>query len=148
MSDEDATFEPPRAAIPSRAAGATVPPPNQLPPVQEAPAPIRKKIAPTRTTRLPSREIKRINTNRKRNIRAMSERSKKTAKRAASKAPKNPNRPLELKNQMAMILATATKLTREELGGFMVAIETVGKLSRRGRANVITALANTYGIKL
>lgn len=59
-------------------------------------------------------------------------------------ARKNPNRPLELKNQMLQIVQLASKLTPAELAAFSSLVPLVQDLDRSQRKRVLDALRVVY----
>lgn len=175
--DEPQTTFTPTAAIPSRA---TQPAPmfedpprhdlaaqvnklgiDSLLPADREERPRKRRAARNnkKMDMLPAREIKRINTNRKK---------KKTKKRAVRKAvpvaprvsnmrkrskfiqttkkvvPKNPNRPLEMKNKLATVLGLVGQLQKAELVSFTNVMRHMENLSRSGRKRVIAALQQVY----
>lgn len=75
---------------------------------------------------------------------------KKKAKRIpfraqfTNQAPKNPNRPLELKTQLANVLALLPGMKKPEVEAFTAAMGQMQALSRSGRRRVLTALGQVY----
>jgi hypothetical protein len=157
MSDEDAqvTIQP---AIPSRAAHHQTPealmanrpafldqpsPGTEKPKRkrrQSPPKHSRQKIAPTK--------IKRIRANRRKNVKKV-KKAKRTpqplSKTINQGRPKNPNRPLELKNQLHTVLMLVAGLPKNEVSTFTAAMGQLGNLSRSGRKRVLDALRQVYG---
>jgi|ERR1700722_1268477 len=62
-----------------------------------------------------------------------------------SKPAKNPNRPLEMKNQLAAVLAVVSDLKGAELTFFSEACKSLQDLTHAGRKRVIEALGRVYG---
>lgn len=65
--------------------------------------------------------------------------------RAKAMATKNPNRPLEMKNQLSAVLSMVGTLQKAELVFFSQAVPAMQALSRSGRKRVIAALQQVYG---
>jgi hypothetical protein len=127
MSDEDAPYIPMMGpAIPSRATGELKP----LEPLPEIP-----RRAPQ--LRLPKPRVKP-----RKKVKKMA-RKPTTARRSA--APKNPNRPLELKNQIHALLDVVKHLEPTDLKVFASTMETLRALSKPARARVLGALNKVYG---
>lgn len=127
MSDEDHTvFTPPRAAIPSRQGTAPLPAPMFDEPVKRL-AKLQRKhpLSKKRTARAKLTRVAR--------------------KARTPKPAKNPNRPLELKNQLSAVLRLTSTLTKAELAWFTVGLDMASKLSRSSRKRVLAAFAQVYG---
>ena len=81
--------------------------------------------------------------------RAKKAKPRKVGKRKELAAPypapaRNPNRPLELRNQMDAMLAVVDTLRRPELAAFKVAMQALAPLSRKARKAIVAALASVY----
>lgn len=156
MTDETVHIQP---AIPSRAAQQPVPMFTDDPVrMEERIKPIRKakKKKPVYlASRLSATEVRKINAKRKKNMK----KAKKVVKRRASiqgkggdrgeqtrrtTSPKNPNRPLEMKNQLSAVLSMVGTLQKSELVFFSQAVPAMQALSRSGRRRVIAALQQVY----
>lgn len=172
MTEETVHIQP---AIPSRAAQTPASPfqqpafiENPSPGTEHAPAPPkRKRPAKKKAKMLPAAEIRKINAKRKKNLKAATpvpkkRKAKKRApaqygtaaqKQAAGRGfaasrvdrPKNPNRPLEMKNQLSAVLSMVGTLQKAELVFFSQAVPAMQALSRSGRKRVIAALQQVYG---
>lgn len=118
---------------------------------------------------LPAAEIRKINAKRKKNLPRTRAQKKAAAKRIVGKHPalaapykgtravkgdpyvamagraKNPNRPLEMKNQLSAVLSMVGTLQKQELVFFSQAVPAMQALSRAGRKRVIAALQQVYG---
>lgn len=126
-----------RPALPSRATGEEKPL-TPLPETEEAPRRRRQK----RTERLPAPEIKRINQNRKKNMRNNAKRVPRSKTVLKEKAP---NRPLELKNRLHTVLAAVKSMTHaEEITAFAELMAHLEGMSAPARRRVIAALEQVY----
>lgn len=171
MTDETVHIQP---AIPSRAAQApaiTSMPAflDQPSPGTEPRTRAKKKAKKAKALSLA--EIKKINAKRKKNLPRSKDQKKAAAKRIIRKRrapqqygteaqmqaagrgfaanrtdrPKNPNRPLEMKNQLSAVLSMVGTLQKAELVFFSQAVPAMQALSRSGRKRVIAALQQVYG---
>lgn len=152
-------------AIPSRAATAPASPFAQ-PAFLDNPSPgtehaqreekLRKRRVASRTKKaktLPAAEIRKINAKRKKNLKKTAAPVRKKRKSttdlarqyAAPNKAKNPNRPLEMKNQLSAVLSMVGTLQKAELVFFSQAVPAMQALSRSGRRRVIAALQQVYG---
>ena len=154
--DEDKIDVAIRPVLPSRATGA----PSgrdpilglepMLPPVDRSRKPRKKK-----SQALPPLEIERVLGDNKRNMKkAATTKRRRTgwARKSAIaavdrniKTTKNPNRPLELKNQMLALLDVVKSLGKDELAAFADTTTIMRDMSKTGRKRVLDALANVYG---
>lgn len=134
MNTDVTTIQTPTPSIPSRAT-----------PTPAAPSakPARKRKAKRKAKpRLPAAEVRK-----KRQVaRNRSKIAKQIAKQMAvhTSPVKNPNRPLETKNQLQAVLVMANVLKKPELVIFSDVVQQFQKLSRGGRKRVIAALAQVY----
>lgn len=69
---------------------------------------------------------------------------KKRAVRAKPEATKNPNRPLEMKNQLQVVLSMTGSLRKPELVMFAKLVDELGSVARGGRKRIMAALAQVY----
>lgn len=130
MTDEN--FTPPRPAmpvaptdLPSRAAEAP----------KSAPAPMFDEAL------VPAPKSKRNQSKR----RGKANMKKRHTARPASNGPaKNLNRPLEMKNQLAAVLAMTGALRKTELVTFSGMVQQLARMTRRSRRRVIEALGQVY----
>lgn len=60
-------------------------------------------------------------------------------------APKNPNRPLEMKNQLQAVIAMTGVLTKSELTLFSQIVGALQNVPRNGRKRIIVGLQQVYG---
>lgn len=162
MTDETVHIQP---AIPSRAAQAPASPfepaAPQFPSPGTRPAPVargkRRSRLAKKAKALSPAEIKKINAKRAAALAAAKPKKKKAKKRTRTirqiiqAAPretgraKNPNRPLEMKNQLSAVLSMVGTLQKAELVFFSQAVPAMQALSRSGRKRVIAALQQVYG---
>lgn len=167
MPDDPPVTVAPRPAIPSRAAGEAAPsqpPPMFTDPGETAAAPKPKRSArPKKTTeKLSAAEIHALNAKRRKALakkqkvkrsrrkpahdkHRMSPTQQARARYDAAPAPRNPNRPLELKNQLVTIMSIANTLRKPAFAFFTQAIPALQRLTRSDRRKVIAALAQVYG---
>lgn len=164
MTDENVHIQP---AIPSRAN----PPPPVPAPIERHPngdrvhrnaagdvIPKKKRPAKKKAKVLSSAEIRKINAKRAAALKAKKPARKKakkqktrTIRQIIQAAPretgraKNPNRPLEMKNQMSAMLEAVCTLQKAELMLFSRTMPSMQALSRAGRKQVIAALQQVYG---
>lgn len=133
MTDEDRAPGTMTPALPSRATGETKP----LAPLP-ATEPARKASA-RKPRRLPAKEIKRINTNRRKNLK-----KSKVKKAVKPVAPRNPNRPLEAKNRLHATLAAVAALSKQEGTAFAAMMSHLEDMAGPARRRVIEALGKVY----
>src|ERR1700722_13798352 len=131
-------------ALPSRATGEAKPlTPLPTAGVDHATLPKARKASvaigrkKSRPARLPAREIKRINKNRRKNL-------KKKKRVVVPPAPKNPNRPLEAKNRLRSVMRLVADISKPEMQAFMGAMSVLEDLSRGARLKVIGSLGQAY----
>lgn len=158
MNEKPPSFPGPRAAIP------VAPPTQALPqfplaapepaPVQAAPAPAAKapaKKAPAKPKAKVKAKAKTKKAAPKRKVGkhpALAAPYKKgDAYAALAQQPKNPNRPKELRNQLATVLGVLGQLSKSEGPLYTQLVSDLNKLSRKQRANVLGALVQTFGFQ-
>jgi len=71
--------------------------------------------------------------------------SRKRAPPAAAEAPKNPNRPLEMKNRLAVVLEMARVLRKPDLVVFTDLMDRLQALHRGARKKVLDGLNRVFG---
>lgn len=156
-----ATNPTPTAPLPSRAAMPQAAPPAAVESRANLPMPttaqVEKKRARDRARRaaakkpqLSAAEIKRLNAKREKSLKKPKRPSLRKQARAVasitlrSDTPKNPNRPLELRNQMDAMLSVVDALRRPELVAFKVMMQHLAPLPKKARRKIIAALAQVY----
>jgi hypothetical protein len=128
-------------------------PDSLLPPKRNEMSKRRPPVKKRASEALPAREVTRILKNRKKNMKKAKKRVLSDAVRSVRPPagrrkpgnPKNPNRPLELKNRLDAVLTIFTELPKEEQRPFGEVMKSLDGLSRPGRKRVLDALAKVYG---
>lgn len=161
--------------LPSRAAGDAPQQPAPVfdAPTASKPKRVRKpaakKAAPRKSAakkkpQLSAKEIANLAAKRRRALAAAGKKDKNKTKRSlktspsvikaaqrtvlptpAPVAPKNPNRPLEMKNQLQAVIAMTGVLTKAELTLFSQIVGALQAVSRNGRKRIIVGLQQVYG---
>lgn len=130
------TFPPPRPAMP--VAPGTPAPPN-------ASGGFAPAITQATTTTAPKRAKKRA---KKRKVKTAPVKAKRKVVRRervlVPSTPKNPNRPLEAKNQLQAVLAALPLLKKPEQSIFTDMVATLGNLTRSGRQRILAGLSAVY----
>jgi hypothetical protein len=149
-----------RPVLPSRASQSAETFMEQRPAFLDQPSPgtvlpaLTKRTKPRRkkTERLPAPEIKLITRNRKKAMKKVktfvalqgAPKRKRKVKLPSRKARINPNRPLELKNQLHAVIGAMVALEGGERASFASVLKLLEGHSKVGRKRVLDALAQVY----
>jgi hypothetical protein len=128
-------------ALPSRATGEAKPltplPTAGIDPATLPKAKKRRRGPYKKAGALHAREIKRINKNRRKNL-------KKKKRVVAPPAAKNPNRPLEAKNRLYAVMEVVTGMGKHEAAVLMNTMKFMESMAGPARKRVIEALGKVY----
>lgn len=135
--------------LPSRAAAAPPKPmfENILKEVKPKPkAPREAKSRPRRVPgQLTAGEVKKLNAKRARSKRVEATKVSGPAPRDVVLPPKNPNRPLEAKTKLQVVLSLTDQLRKPQLVMFAKMMEELEGVPRGSRKRILEALVRVYG---